>query len=176
MPLEKGCLGKRPAFGKRHVGAPGQEGGQGQAFGKRQGQAFGKKQGGGEREGQAFGKRQGGGEREGQAFVWEKARRRRKRRRRVSGCGSPSWVSTGGSRLTTGRSPSSESTKPPKKSGKLKVGGGEGGGPSDWSAWRKSKIFGKGQSASFSRAQAPAAALKRPLPAHPESDLPPQTP
>ena len=35
--------GKRPAFGKRHVGVPGQEGGQGQAFGKRQGQAFGKK-------------------------------------------------------------------------------------------------------------------------------------
>ena len=40
------------------MGAPGQEGGQGQAFGKRQGQAFGKRQGGGEREGQAFGKRQ----------------------------------------------------------------------------------------------------------------------
>ena len=64
MPLEKGCLWKEASLWKK---ACGEEGGQGQAFGKRQGQAFGKRQGGGEREGQAFEKRQGG-EREGQAF------------------------------------------------------------------------------------------------------------
>ena len=59
----------------------------------------------------------------------------------MSGCGSPSWVSTGGKQEES--SSSSESTKPPKKSGKLgpRLGEVKEEDAPDWSAMEEMQDF-----------------------------------